>query len=298
MTGVKKSAFLKIIEFPLTRILLAIGFFALAGWGIDISLTPLKSSSGNKDAETEVIRHLVIIFYFTLAYIAFVRIIERRPVTELSLHGAGTGLTKGVFISILLVVFVYGILLAGGWLRITGINPPSAMLLPFVASLLAGVTEELVVRGVLYRITEEKLGTVISLIITSAIFGALHLMNKHATLMGAASIALTAGLMLGLAYTYTKQLWMSIGLHAGWNFITGGIFGTSVSGNDKTQSLFNNELNGPELLTGGMFGPEASLQIIFAGLVVSVVLYVKSKKEGKLVFPFWKAGKVNPETPQ
>lgn len=277
----------KIINFPLTRIILALGFFALAGFCIDLILAPFKSMKGADHPGIVVFRDSVIILLFLLAYIGFVKLVERRPLSELSLRDAFPGSLKGLFIAVLLVAFVYGILLIGGWLRITGVNPVRYMLFPFMASLLAGFTEELIFRGVLYRILEEKLGTIISLIITAIIFGALHLVNPHATLMGAVSIALTAGLMLGLAFTYTRQLWMSIGLHAGWNFITGGIFGTSVSGNEKIPALLNNELKGPELLTGGVFGPEASIQIIMAGLIVSAVLFVKIKKEGKLVLPFW-----------
>lgn len=62
--------------------------------------------------------------------------------------------------------------------------------------------------------------------------------------------------MLTAAYVATRRLWVPIGVHFGWNFAASGIFSTEVSGNDTPQGLLNSSMSGPELLTGGDFGPE------------------------------------------
>lgn len=64
---------------------------------------------------------------------------------------------------------------------------------------------------------------------------------------------------LAIAYTATRSLWLPIGLHFAWNFTESGVFGTAVSGADGEHGLLRTVLSGPEVLTGGTFGPEASL---------------------------------------
>jgi membrane protease YdiL (CAAX protease family) len=119
------------------------------------------------------------------------------------------------------------------------------------------IAEELLFRGVLFRIVENLLGTWGALEISGALFGVIHLLNPHATLWGAISIALEAGLMLGAAYAATRTLWAHIGLHFGWNFIQVGVFGGTASGSDHTYTgLFQSISNGPIILTGGAFGPK------------------------------------------
>jgi membrane protease YdiL (CAAX protease family) len=84
-------------------------------------------------------------------------------------------------------------------------------------------------------------------------------------------------LFLALPYLLTRQLWLSIGLHIGWNFFEGVVFGFQVSGLD-TFRLLRHTVSGPELWTGGVFGPEAGLLVIPAIILGSllVVAYTKS----------------------
>src|SRR5471030_2266301 len=81
-----------------------------------------------------------------------------------------------------------------------------------------------------------------------------------ATIGSSVAIALEAGILLGAAYALTGRLWLPIGLHLGWNFAEGSIFGMAVSGGSQKGSLITGELHGSNLLTGGVFGPEASIR--------------------------------------
>jgi membrane protease YdiL (CAAX protease family) len=145
------------------------------------------------------------------------------------------------------------------------------------------VTEELLFRGVVFRLVEELTGTWGALLISTLLFGALHLVNPDATVWGALAIAVEAGLMLGAAYAATRTLWLPIGLHFGWNFAESGIFGTTVSGSDGTpEGLFHGELSGPSVLTGGSFGPEASIVAVLVCAIPTIVFLRVAKRRGRL----------------
>ena len=154
-------------------------------------------------------------------------------------------------------------------------------LLGFMAA--AATTEELLFRGVLFRVVEERAGTWISLLGTGLVFGLMHLANPDASLWGAIAIAIEAGFMLAACYAATRNLWVPIGLHFGWNFAAGGISGVVVSGNGESDGLLDASTSGPDLLSGGDFGPEGSLYTVGAGLLLTVVFLWIAHRRGNLV---------------
>ena len=93
----------------------------------------------------------------------------------------------------------------------------------------------------LFRIIEERTGTWIALALTGVVFGAIHLANPDATLWGTTAIAIEAGFMLAACYAATRNLWVPIGLHFGWNFAAGGIFSVVVSGNGEPKGLLGGQ---------------------------------------------------------
>ncbi|MEU4249167.1 type II CAAX endopeptidase family protein [Amycolatopsis sp. NPDC026612] len=218
-----------------------------------------------------------------VAYRWVVRRTEHRPVTELAGPGAGWALGRGTLIGVALFALVIAnIALLGdyevhGWGTLSG----AIGLVGFMAA--AAVTEELLFRGVLFRIVEERTGTAISLVLTGVLFGLSHLFNPHASLWGALAIAIEAGGMLTAAYAATRKLWVPIGLHFGWNFAAAGIFGTEVSGNGTPQGLLDAATSGPSIVTGGDFGPEGSLySVLFCVLATSAFLWLAHRR-GNLV---------------
>jgi uncharacterized protein len=281
------SRIMRFIEFPLTRIIIAILFFVVASFLSKIILLPFNDLLSDKNIEI-AIRTSVSILCFLLAYIAFVKLIEKRKITELSHEYFFRDSLSGILAISIMVAVVYGYLILGGYLRVESRNPVSFMIIPFFASLSAGIIEEIIFRGVFYRIIEEKLGTYIALIITAIFFGLIHLMNKNATIEGALSIVATAGFLLALAFTLTKRLWLPISMHFTWNFLTGGVFATIVSGNAQGKGLFNTTLSGPEVITGGVFGPEASLITVICGVSLAGIFFYLVKRKGVIVKPFWK----------
>jgi uncharacterized protein len=141
--------------------------------------------------------------------------------------------------------------------------------------------EELLFRGVLFRLVEERWGSLIALIVSGVLFGGLHLINKNATPWGALSIAVSGGLLAGAAYIATRGLWLPIGIHLGWNFAESGIFGATDSGSDRTVGgLLTGVPHGPAFFNGGAFGPEASIWAILVGGTAAYVLIRRARKRG------------------
>ncbi|MEV5985639.1 type II CAAX endopeptidase family protein [Streptomyces sp. NPDC052051] len=208
---------------------------------------------------------------------------ERRQVTELAGQGASGAVLRGLLIGVAMFVCVIANIAFLGDYKVHGFGSLTGPveLVGFMAG--AAVTEELMFRGLLFRSVERGLGTYIALVLSGVVFGAAHLLNKDATLLGAIAIAIEAGGMLAAAYAATRSLWLPIGLHFGWNFAESGIFGTEVSGNGDTRGLLDASTSGPQLITGGEFGPEASVYSILIGAVLTLVFLWLAHRRGTVV---------------
>jgi len=279
----------RVLRFPLTRLVLALAFVFLGGVvasflrnGLALAFGVERGSNGHG-----VLSMFTIVPIVTLAYWAYVRVVERRPLDELSRDGALRELGIGVLLGAgLFTAVVAAIAVLGGY-HVGGLNPPIAMLQIFTASVLAGSVEEIVARGVIFRIIEDGLGTWAALVISAVVFGVLHHANPNATWISSASIAITAGLLLGAAYVLTRRLWLVMGLHFAWNFTQGGIFGVAVSGHDAG-GLLQSSLSGSEWISGGAFGPEASIFAVLFCVPVAAIVLVRGHREGRFLPPMWK----------
>jgi uncharacterized protein len=218
-----------------------------------------------------------------LGYAWVVRRTERRAPAELSRAGAvpalarGTALGTGLFAAVILNIAFLGGYQVLGW----GSPAGAVALFGFMAA--AAVTEELLFRGILFRIVEQWAGTWTALVLTAALFGLSHLFNPHATVWGATAIAVEAGAMLAAAYAATRTLWVPIGLHFGWNYAASAIFSTEVSGGNTPEGLLHAVMSGPTVLTGGDFGPEASAHAVLFGAALTVAFLWLAHRRGRLV---------------
>jgi membrane protease YdiL (CAAX protease family) len=218
-----------------------------------------------------------------LTYAWVVRRTERRDPVEVAVPGAAPALGRGVLIGVaMFAAVIANIALLGGY-RVTGWGSASGAvaLVGFMAA--AAVTEELVFRGILFRIVEERAGTWAALVLTALLFGLAHMANPNATLWSGLAIAVEAGAMLAAVYAATRNLWVPIGVHFGWNFAAGGIFGTDVSGRTGPKGLLDGVMSGPAALSGGGFGPEGSVYALLAGVVVTAVFLWLARRRGNLV---------------
>jgi membrane protease YdiL (CAAX protease family) len=204
------------------------------------------------------------------------RVENRAEVAELATAGRWSGLGRGALIGagaflatmLLAVLFTDADISSGSVGACLGVAGSMASV---------AVTEELLFRGVVHRVLEERTGSIVAIAVSSLIFGLTHLLNGNATLWGTLAIAVEGGALLAIAYTVTRSLWLPTGLHFAWNFTESGVFGTAVSGADSEPGLLRTVLSGPDMLTGGTFGPEASLFALLCCLVPAVWLLRRAK---------------------
>lgn len=225
------------------------------------------------------------------------RFLDRRPIRDFGLRLSGGWLMDllfGMLLGALLMTGIFLIQRSAGWISVTGVFETVepgvpfalAMLLPVGVFLCVGIYEELLSRGYQIRNVAEGLNypavgpraaVIAAWVLSSSVFGALHLFNPNASLLSTFNIAL-AGLMLGAGYVLTGELAIPIGLHITWNFFQGNVYGFPVSGLSPIGATFlTTEPSGPKIWTGGAFGPEAGLLGLAAMLsgILLITLWVR-----------------------
>lgn len=274
---------------PLTRIVIFVMFL----FGLFYILTHLEYAFGMPTLEQSsplqlLPMALLNLSPFVFAYWLLVRWIEQRKVDELAtcklLPDAARGLLFGTGLMLLVTAMMW---LAGAY-RIVGVQPGAPWLRGLLlVGVLPAVIEEIMFRGVFYRIVEDGMGSWIALALSSLLFGFIHAMNPNATLWSCIAIAIEGGLLLGLLYMVTRSLYACMGLHAAWNFMQGPVLGIPVSGTDQ-HGLLIAVLSGPRWLSGGAFGAEASMVSVVTLSAASCVLAMQAVRRGLIKPPFWR----------
>ena len=205
-------------------------------------------------------------------YALFVKLIEKHWPTDLNLRRLIPHTLLGLLVGFLFMVLVVSTIVASGYATVTW-NDFSGELQFRIAMmfLTVAVGEELILRGVIFRWIDERWNTGVALLISAILFGWMHISNDNATWWSSLAIAIEAGLLLGAAYKWSGTLWVPIGIHWAWNYIQGNFFGLAVSGTDAGDSILVTTVNGPNIITGGAFGPEASIISVILGTFLTLV---------------------------
>ena len=215
-------------------------------------------------------------------YALLVRMFEGRWPRELALRSSAGQLALGAAIGFGLFSAVYAVFTAMGVATWQGYNGFDGVAPILLLAIVGAVGEELVFRGVLFRLLEETFGTLLALALSAAAFGLMHAGNTGATTESTIAVALEAGVMLAGAYAWTRNLWLPIGIHCAWNFTEGGVFGAAVSG-ENGESIISVALSpsASPLITGGAFGPEASVVAVAICLCAGVAFLVAAARLGR-----------------
>lgn len=270
----------KVAHFPLVRMILALATLA--------ALMAVGAMMMNvAGVTTPAIRALTAVVTVHVGYVLYVRTVERRPVIELEARSAAKGVAVGFAGGVLLLGLAVTAFIGLGLFQMHSGQEFESIAVTFVAAATAAYTEEIVFRGVVYRLVEELLGTWLGLAAAAVVFGLMHLGNPGTTLVSALAVGLEAGLLLGAVYVTTRRLWTSIGVHLGWNFAQGGLLGMTVSGVQR-DGIVSSALLGPDWLTGGAFGIEASPIAVVVCLFAAVVLLRIAVRRSLIVRPYWR----------
>ncbi|GAB4580666.1 MAG: hypothetical protein Fur0022_34080 [Anaerolineales bacterium] len=258
-------------------------FILMLGGGVGVLLLMTDNAAL---LNNQLINQALFLLALTPATYLARRFIDRRPFASLGLEWdsqAWRDLLVGFLIPAVIMGAIFLVEWAFGWLDFQGFawefGPVSLIAttvpLMFLVFVLVGWNEELLSRGYWLQNMADGVNLPFGIILSSLIFGLLHLGNPNATWIAGLGVAL-AGLFLAYGYVRTRQLWLPIGLHIGWNFFENTVFGFPVSGLDTLGLLFHTN-TGPEWLTGGAFGPEAGLIVIPGMLLGSVIMYFYTK---------------------
>ena len=279
----------------LTAILSIIPFFIFVSFfqGFGVGLSNVLGKRGiidfdfDKYLEIEDMRDFLvadtIIQYFDLIGVLLLlwilmRFVDKEPFINLgfSLKGKVNDIILGMTLGLLLMAVGYTILILLGEIKFIGFNYDlKNIILLFLLFIAVSIAEETYVRGYVLKNLLQSFNPIISLIISSAIFSLLHFFNPNVNYIALTELFI-AGILLGISYVYTKNLWFPIALHLSWNFFQV-MFGFNVSGMD-TYSLIEFEIIENNNINGGNFGFEGSYLSILFSLIMMYFLWKYYKK--------------------
>lgn len=242
---------------------------------------------GSSYSGFSLINQVTSFLAITLSVFISRKLLDRRSIKSLGLplnHQTMTDLLIGVVIGGLMMIMIFIIEWAAGWLHIDGFawqtksvkDLTLEMIVMLIFFTMVAWQEELAHRGYQLQNLEEGLNLPWGVFLSSAIFALLHLANPNVTFLGIVGIFIS-GLFLAYGYLATRQLWLPIGLHFGWNFFESSLLGFQVSGISELPRLILQSVQGNAIFTGGEFGPEGGLVLLPGILLGACLVYLYTR---------------------
>jgi hypothetical protein len=215
----------------------------------------------------------------------WVKLVEKRPFSSLGLAGKGAFLKFGRGLGVGLIMFVITVALlslfgfytvqAGLLLQVSTVG---GILIVLLGWLVQGPAEEILFRGWVLPVLSARYKLWLGFLLSSLMFAALHSLNPNLSVVAMVNLFLF-GLFTAFYAFYEESVWGVFGIHAVWNWVQGNVFGLEVSGTPVVGgSLLVLREAGPDLLTGGAFGPEGGLAVtLVLGLAIAIVLVLDKK---------------------
>ena len=231
----------------------------------------------------ELFSFVIILFLF----IFWVKVIEKNALSSLGFVKRNwlKYLVWGILLSLLqmgVIALVYQVGRIGSFeLNELSLEPILFILGLFPFWLLQGGTEEVATRGWLLTRIAARTNLPLAIVISSSLFGILHMGNAGVTFLSVLNIILD-GVLAGLLFIYTDSIWLVVAQHGTWNYVQGNLLGFQVSGTGADASIFSFTMgDGPDWLTGGAFGVEGSIITTIVLLVSLVIVYRLGERREK-----------------
>jgi CAAX protease family protein len=231
-----------------------------------------------------IVRSLTIYF----GYAVFVRISEKRKADEIAIDRRSLNyFLVGGILGIMAIGAVVAVLWSLGFYSVKSVNFSPTMFEDLMFHSFFAFIQDVVFIALLFRILEQSLGSWISMIATSVIFGFQHLLYPGQSLWSASAQAVEVGILFCALYILTRRIWFIFGFHVAWNFIQYAIIGFPVM--EPSRPLLVSQFSGPTILTGYPIGFEASLLTFFIGTGLGVFYLRKAIVRKKINKPVWKS---------
>lgn len=231
----------------------------------------------------ELFSFVIILFLFMF----WVKVIEKNALSSLGFVKRNwlKYLAWGILLSLVqmgVIALVYQVSGIGFFeLNELSLEPLLFILGLFPFWLLQGGTEEVATRGWLLTRIAARTNLPLAIVISSSLFGILHMGNAGVTFLSVLNIILD-GVLAGLLFIYTDSIWLVVAQHGTWNYVQGNLLGFQVSGTGADASIFSFTMgSGPDWLTGGTFGAEGSIITTLVLLVSLVIVYRLGERKEK-----------------
>ena len=282
----KRPLWRRIWEFPLVALLVALALLVGCVFATGAILEAVGRETLSPVMQDVAPALVVVTLVFLITKFGISRL-GRNQRDDLPLSVAPAHLAMGLGLGFVSFSVVVSVAALAGVYRITGWGTLDGWIETVMsAGGGAGFVEEVAFRGVIFRWVEEFAGSWAALAISALLFGFAHAANDGATLFSSVAIAIEAGVLLGAAYMLTRSLWLAVGIHASWNLTQGLVFGVNVSGYD-VNGFFEAQMRGPDWLSGGAFGLEASVIALVIATSAGLVMLRMAATRGELVSPMW-----------
>jgi len=284
----KTNIFLKIVNFPLVQIIIAIIFVNVPTFVLrNIAQGILFLLSITNEFIVTLVIFFVRVLTLYFAYFLFVKYIDKREPDEIQVNLIGLkefafGLLLGVFT----ICIVLGLLMLLGNYSILGINGSAPIFQSILVHFFYAFLQDIVYFAIIFRIVENKLGSWFAIIIAAFIFGFKHLFFPGYNLWSVIAQSLEAGILFSSLYILTRKIWIIFGFHFVWNFIQYGIVGFPKF--QGIQGLLDSKFIGSDIITGNPIGLEASLFTFVIGFGLGLYFLNKVHNKGDFILPYWK----------
>lgn len=273
-----------IIQFPLVRMLLALLFLLpVLGFNAITVLGVIDNLPEPAATMVDFARMAATIPLVFLAYSLYCRWVENREALEMGLQGGGRQWVAGVLLAAGLISLFVGVIAIFASFEIIEYRPLLTLVKNALLFSMGALIQDVILLCILFRLAEELAGTWIAIVLCLLIFGFVHLFNPNQDL-GSVMFLVFSSVVIIAPFILTRQIWLSWGVHAGWNFTQAGVFGMANSG-IMFPGWMVSQVSGPDWLTGGAVGLEGSYMALAADLVIGIAMLVLAVKWGRLVKP-------------
>lgn len=258
-------------------------FLRALGYFVVLAIVNTLAYSGVGDTLSRVAPSWVSVLAESLVYLvgvvgltwAFCHFVDQTSLRSLGLQTRGwlAKVAAGWGLGTVLQLLIFAALGIAGWLTVERADwQPVDLSVSIVAWLIISFNEELSFRGYILQRLAQAWGLPAAVVVSSLIFAMVHMLNPNVQPLAMVSLFI-AGLLLACAYLVSRSLWLPIGLHIGWNLAEMHLLGFAGSGAPEP-AIIRSVVNGPEVMTGGAFGPEGGLVGLAATVLGVIILLV------------------------